>query len=145
MLTAPQRIIFEEVKEFVLSHRKGHVSKADKPPSDALRMPNTFPARERKFIADLAAELHLEVSWDEYDDEDENLVVFRLPGPVRAAENGHNEEEIIVTEENGDEEDDDEWVDESEESEEDPEAMAAVDRVLTKYEKAKVVARELSS
>ncbi|KAG2359268.1 hypothetical protein BDR07DRAFT_1488381 [Suillus spraguei] len=43
-------------------------------------MPNTFPARERKFISTLAEELHLSVTWDEYDEEDQNLVTWRLPG-----------------------------------------------------------------
>ncbi|KAL5525520.1 hypothetical protein ACEPAG_6856 [Sanghuangporus baumii] len=138
VLTAPQRIIFEEVKSFVLSHRKSHVASSTEELLDALRMPNTFPARERRFIADLAAELHLEVSWDEYDDEDQNLVVFRLPGTTESAKTASDE---AVIEENGGDDDGDEWVDESEESD-DPEAVAAIDRVLTKYERAKVVEEE---
>lgn len=110
-------------------------------PPDALQMPNTFPARERVFISNLAAELHLEVTWDEYDDEDQNLVTFRLPGTVREAQSGVNGDKISA--ENGTEDDEEEWVDESEESEDDDaEAVAAVDRVLKKYEKAKVVEEE---
>ena len=137
VLTAPQHIIFEEVKAFVLSHRKGYSASPGEEVHDALRMPNTFPARERRFIADLVEDLHLEVSWDEYDDEDQNLVVFRLPGTTKP-ENGHNGE--VAVEENGGDDDDD-WVDESEESD-DPEAIAAVDRVLAKYGRAKVVEEE---
>lgn len=74
-------------------------------------MPNDFPARERKFISTLATDLHLDVAWDEYDDEDQNLVVFRIP------------------EQEG----------QSSDSDEDLEAREAVDRVLRKYEKAKVM------
>jgi 5'-3' exoribonuclease 1 len=36
-------------------------------------MPNTFPAPERKFISTLAEELNPSVTWDEYDEEDQNL------------------------------------------------------------------------
>ena len=39
-------------------------------------MPNTFPARERQFISNLAVDLHLDVGWDEYDDEDNYEVQF---------------------------------------------------------------------
>lgn len=138
VLTTPQRIIFDEVKAFVLSHRKTHAASSMETPPDALRMPNTFPARERKFISELAGALHLDVSWDEYDDEDQNLAVFRIPGTVKHVQTG--KEEVIADEEDGDEDGDD-WVDESEESD-DPEAMAAVDRVLNKYERAKVVEEE---
>ncbi|KLO15236.1 hypothetical protein SCHPADRAFT_808151, partial [Schizopora paradoxa] len=76
-------------------------------------MPNDFPARERKFISTLASDLHLDVAWDEYDDEDQNLVVFRIPDQEDAGQ--------------------------SSDSDEDPEAREAVDRVLRKYEKAKVM------
>jgi 5'-3' exoribonuclease 1 len=98
-------------------------------------MPNDFPARERAFISQLAAELYLDVKWDEYDDEDQNLIIIRLPN-WSGAENGSNTNE-------GDAESDDEdenWVDESDE--EDEEANEAVDRVLKKYEKAEVVEEE---
>lgn len=92
----------------------------------SLSMPNTFPARERQFISMLAADLHLDLSWDEYD-EDQNLVVWRFPevpngnGHANALDDGALEEE----------DDDDE------------EATEAVDRVLNKYEKAHVMDDEV--
>lgn len=111
---------------------------------EELTMPNMFPARERGFISKLAADLHLDVSWDEYDDEDQNLVVFRLPESARGNGNGA----ISANRDNGKaaievhDGEDEEWVDESEESDEDAESVAAVDRVLKKYERAKVVEEE---
>lgn len=94
-----------------------------------MTMVNDFPARDRQFIGTLAEDLHLSISWDEYDDEDRNLVTWRFPGeldePLPEDANGNGD---------GDgEEDDEEW-----EDEDDEESRAAVDRVLSKYEKAKV-------
>lgn len=92
-------------------------------------MRNQFPARDRKFIQDLSDDLHLSVTWDEYDEEDENLVTWRFPGELDepVPEDGENGEV-------GDADDEEEW-----EDEEDEESRAAVDRVLAKYEKAKVM------
>ena len=95
-------------------------------------MVNSFPAREREFIKRLAEDLHLSLTWDEYDEQDENIVVWRFPGDL---EEPLTEEQIdssgALEDENGD---DGEW-----EDEDDEESRAAVDRVLTKYEKAKVM------
>jgi 5'-3' exoribonuclease 1 len=94
-----------------------------------LTMPNIFPAADRKFISDLADDLHLSLTWDEYDEQDQNLITWRFPGEL--------DQPVPEGEENGQptvEEDSDEvW-----EDEEDEESKAAVDRVLAKYEKAKV-------
>ncbi|KAG2355358.1 hypothetical protein BDR07DRAFT_1426409, partial [Suillus spraguei] len=84
-------------------------------------MPDTFPARERKFISTLAEELHLSVTWNEYDEEDQNLVTWRLPGFL--------DEPLAETDPeqaNGDSNNDDE-------------GRAAVDRVSKKFDKAPVV------
>lgn len=151
VLTMPQRIIFDEVKAFVLSHRKIHKASSMIKPPDSLTMPNAFPARERKFIATLAADLHLDVSWDEYDDEDQNLVIFRIPGIPHDGNgtNGSNSASGVDTEELEDEAEVDEgengqWEDvpESESSDDDAESNAAIDRVLKKYQTAKVVEEE---
>jgi hypothetical protein len=98
-------------------------------------MPNIFPARERKFIGTLAEDLHLYITWDEYDAQDQNLVIWRFPGT--------SEQPLVVGEEhkandvpNG--EGEDEAVNEDDESE-DEESNAAVDRVLKKYEQAPVM------
>ncbi len=91
-------------------------------------MPNSFPAADRKFINDLADSLHLSITWDEYDEQDQNLVTWRFPGEL--------DEPVPENGENGkvkEEDDDEEW-----EDEEDEESRIAVDRVLAKYEKAKV-------
>lgn len=72
-------MIFDSVEFFVLSNRgkpSGEIRTA------SLAMPNTFAARERKFIATLAEDLKLRISWDEYDENDQNLVVLRLPGAL---------------------------------------------------------------
>ncbi|THH31525.1 hypothetical protein EUX98_g2669 [Antrodiella citrinella] len=127
VLTQPQREIFDQVRAFVLEHRNAaspaHIHRTP------LTMLNNFPARERKFISTLAEDLHLSLTWDEYDEQDQNLITWRFPGeleePLPENGNGHP---------NGDGEDDEEW-----EDDDDEESRAAVDRVLTKYQKAKVM------
>lgn len=130
VLTRPQQIILREVKEFILSHREkkadGQVNGEEDAEPPSLRMPNTFPARERVFIGKLAEDLNLDITWDEYD-EDQNLVVWRFPTSSMPMQSHNNQ----AAGEN------DEW--EDVDSEEDEEAQAAVDRVLQKYLKAKVV------
>ncbi|CAL1717076.1 unnamed protein product [Somion occarium] len=131
VLTTSQRQIFEQVKAFVLDHR--NTASIAHQRMCRLPMPNTFSAGDRKFINDLGDDLHLHVAWDEYDENDQNLVVWRFPGELdeplpangdTASPNGEAEVE----------EDDDAW-----EDEEDEESKAAVDRVLGKYEKARVM------
>lgn len=98
-----------------------------------LAIRNDFPARDRAFISTLAEDLHLSVRWDEYDDNDVNLVTWRFPGAL--------EEPLSeVAKENGDSKDGEgEWEDvEGDDDEEDEESKVAVDRVLKKYEKAHI-------
>ena len=95
--------------------------------SARLALPNEFPARDRAFITKLSDELHLDVGWDEYD-QDRNLVTWRFPR--RVEEEG---EEVIVEK---DESSNSDWEDEA--SGDDDEANTAVNRVLKKYEKAPV-------
>ena len=136
MLTRPQRVIFDKVKTFVLDNRKGLSAQYR---SGVLSMPNTFPARERKFISKLVEDLHLSVTWDEYNVEDQNLVTWRFPGALE--ELLPDSEEIHTT--NGDAEGQEEWEDvegdDDEEESEDEESNAAVDRVFKMYGKAQVV------
>lgn len=112
VLTKEQKVVFAEVKEFILSQRSGSA-----PENGRLSFVNDFPARDRTFLMKLSTDLNLVARWDEYDDDDRPLVTLYLPG--------HDE----------DDEDDDPSDDD------DPEADAAVDRVLKKYEKADVVDR----
>jgi 5'-3' exoribonuclease 1 len=123
-------------------------------------MKNDFSARERKFISTLGGDLHLNVRWDEFavlpegkdgDGEEVNVVTLRFPGDdgdeEEQEEEVDNKEgggvkdtngEVPITTLNGN---DDEWVDDDEDEDdedEDEESRAAVDRVLKKYDKAKV-------
>ncbi|KAL4065011.1 exoribonuclease 1 [Scleroderma yunnanense] len=127
VLTQSQRDIFDTVKTFILSNR-------ERRSVTPLAMPNTFPARDRKFIATLSEDFHLSISWDEYDEEDQNLITLQLPGGSQQAppdlENGEAD-----VEDDGE----GEWEDVPEQEDEDEEARSAVDRVLKKYEEAKVV------
>jgi len=122
VLTPSQRLIFEKVHKFVLERRDAGASGK----MEGLELLNDFPARDREFINRLATDLHLELAWDDYNEDDKNIVTFSLPRP-------QDEPEADVV--NGEEGDEDEWVSE----EEDEEARNAVDRVLDKYMKAKVV------
>jgi 5'-3' exoribonuclease 1 len=114
VMTPSQRMIFNQVKTFVLENRSLSSSELR---NAKLSMPNTFSAGERAFLTNLAQDLHLTLSWDEYDDEDQNLVVLRFPGALSHP-----------------------WMKDSEsDSQDEAEATAAVDRVLRKYDKAKML------
>jgi 5'-3' exoribonuclease 1 len=141
VLTNNQKRIFDKIKAFVLDNRKilspSHYRAA------RLALPNDFPARDRVFITKLSGDLHLQVGWDEYDDQDQNLVTWRFPrvsnGVVDKRDEvvrEEEEEEVIVEQEGSGS--NSEWEDEPTD-EDDDEAYAAVDRVLKKYEKAAVV------
>jgi 5'-3' exoribonuclease 1 len=126
VLTSSQREIFEKVQTFVLQQRD--ISASGKP--RRLGLVNNFPAKDREFITTLAEDLNLELAWDEYDEDDQNLVTLRPPGmseEIQEEQEGGGGGEV-----EGDEED---WTSD----EEDEEARDAVDRVLDKYRKAKVV------
>ncbi|KAF9037608.1 exonuclease II [Panaeolus papilionaceus] len=122
VLTKEQRVVFDKVKAFVLQ------SRADTPEAAVqatkLALKNDFPARDRTFITKLANDLHLTLRWDEYDEQDENVMTVRLPGVP-------DEGEVV---QDGADDDEGEWEDVGS----DPESRAAVDRVLKKYERAPV-------
>ncbi|KAJ7767274.1 exonuclease II [Mycena metata] len=95
VLTRPQRAIFDQVKTFVTTNSASRRQRS----TAVLTMLNDFPARERKFISDLAEALHLGLRWDEFDEEDRSLVTWRFPGALFEEgedesgqhENGHGE------------------------------------------------------
>jgi 5'-3' exoribonuclease 1 len=124
VLSKSQRGIFEKIKAFVMENRNAPSPSHHR--AARLAMPNDFPARDKQFITKLSDDLHLSVQWDEYDEQDVNLVTWRFP---HAVDDGVVEEGVV--EDSG--ENSEEW-----ESEDDAEAKAAVDRVLKKYEKAQV-------
>jgi 5'-3' exoribonuclease 1 len=126
VLTSSQSEIFEKVQKFVLQQRDVAANGKQR----RLDLQNNFPARDREFITTLAKDLNLELAWDEYDEHDQNLVTFRPPGmpeEVQEEQEGGGDAEA--------EADDEDWTSD----EEDEEARDAVDRVLDKYRKAKVV------
>jgi 5'-3' exoribonuclease 1 len=126
VLTAAQRAIFDQVRAFVMQYRGAPTTTIA---SARLTIPNTFPAADRVFIGKLADDLHLSLTWDEYDEEDNNLVTWRLPGALDAP---LPEDPPVVDGEDGE---DGEWEDVGE-------ANAAVDRVLKKYDQARVMTED---
>ncbi|KAJ7868462.1 exonuclease II [Mycena leptocephala] len=137
VLTRPQREIFDKVKAFVTTNR------GERERSTALlAMYNDFPARERKFISTLAEDLHLGLRWDEFDEEDRNLVTWRFPGAVLQEEQGEAGRDADGGKQNGHQgqgqgQDGDEadWEDvdgDDDDDDDDAEGRAAVERVLRK-------------
>lgn len=88
-------------------------------PGAQVQFPAVYPARDRRFLQDLANALHLSIAFDEFDDNDEPVIVLRFDEDVFAS----MMEELSL---NGKEEEGGEWKD-------------AVDRVLKKYEKAQTL------
>ncbi|KAK7006346.1 exoribonuclease 1 [Favolaschia claudopus] len=119
VLTRKQREIFDKVKNFVLAPRAGKHGRR----AGVLKMPNTFSAAERSFVHTLAGELNLVLRWDEFADDEEgggSLVTWRMPGAV-------------------DDEDEEEEAKKASDDDMEMEALAAIERVLRKYEKASIL------
>jgi 5'-3' exoribonuclease 1 len=87
-LSNAQRKISEEGKAFVIENRA--MSSASR--MAKLALPNLFPANDRALIGKLSEDLHLNVSWDEYGDQHQNLVRWRLPGALADDEAGYDQE-----------------------------------------------------
>ncbi len=130
VLTKSQREVFDNVKAFVLQYKQDSSPSAVR--AARLALPNDFPARDRQFINTLSADLHLSVQWDEYDEQDTNLVTWRFPSAMISADDKATAEEAGGKVQES--EDDD--------SEDDAEAREAVDRVLKKYDKAQVMDKD---
>lgn len=122
-ITQEQQEMYKQIKRFVLDGRKLTPAEAREV---KLSWVNNFPARDRQFLVRLADELKLVLSWDEYDEDDQNLAVLRLPisavPPPTKPENGDAKEESSEEEVDGGEA-----------------GRAAVDRVLRKYSGAKTL------
>lgn len=111
-----------------------------------LAMTNTFPAREREFIKRLAEDLHLDLRWDEFDENDNNILTWCFPG---LSEDKYTEENLnenaasaTIVDEVVDCPPDSEWEDVSDEDEDNEESSAATDRILQKYEEAPIFDEE---
>ena len=127
VITKDQQKILNQIKTFVTKHQ------AKPTPKERCTFVNSFSARDRRFIQELADSLHLHTTWDEVDDYGQNLVVltFDMEG---VSEDGTDAEAVKENGEDDEEEDESEWS-----SEEDSEGDVAIQRVFQKYDKAKVV------
>jgi 5'-3' exoribonuclease 1 len=127
-LTKEQRDLFNSVKAFV------RTSLPKPSPSASLSFVARYPARDRRFLQDLADKLRLSISFDEFDENDEPLIVLRFDEDMLGLAEADVSEELdgLTLEEqrhqNGAE-------DVSEEPA-DGEWQQAIERVLSKYEKA---------
>ncbi|KAI9731891.1 MAG: hypothetical protein M1834_004342 [Cirrosporium novae-zelandiae] len=109
-ISLAQKALFQSVKEFV-----SHSSPGDTTESGVLDLSPTLPARDRKFVEELADSLHLRWKTVE-DDEGERHIQLTMPGKL----NGNNE-------------------DDSEDDVNNEESQIALRRVLKRYDNAKVV------
>ncbi|QRV74976.1 5'-3' exoribonuclease [Ceratobasidium sp. AG-Ba] len=73
-LTPSQREIVNKVQAMVQNSHLG-------PDSRQLQLVNDLSAGDRAFIIQLTKDLHLDIWWDEFDEEDRNLVTVALPEP----------------------------------------------------------------
>jgi len=109
--------MFNTIQKFILQGREEREPIADDEDVEGvtkLSFVNSFPARDRTFLTRIAGELNLRLTWDEYDDEDQNLAVLRFPssGSDDSSDDGGEE------------------------------GRAAVDRVLGKYQRTKILEDE---
>ncbi|PNS16481.1 5'-3' exoribonuclease 1 [Sphaceloma murrayae] len=104
VMSTAQKAIYDQVKKYI----NGRSADSDPPPFD---LPTTLPARDRKFVEQLASDMHLQ--WKSVADDagDRHMQISFPPRPV--------------------DDDDDE--------EEDEEAQTALLRVMKKYDKGQIV------
>ncbi|KAJ6450152.1 exonuclease II [Mycena sanguinolenta] len=122
VLAQTQRTIFEKVKAFVETHTTTSQRR-----NAVLTLANTFPARDRVFLTNLAEDLHLGVRWDEFAVVPRDDVIPREDPPAS---------------DSGSQDDSDADPEDSEDESDDPEALAAIARVLKKYESAPIFDEE---
>lgn len=121
VLTKAQRKLFGLVKSFLLDNL------STLSPNARLEIPATLPARDRRFLADISDELHLAVTYDEFDRDGNSLIVVSFDETMMnlVAEEQSDDENSAVA--NDGETTGAEWKD-------------AIKRVVAKYEKAPVAA-----
>ena len=122
VITTDQQKYLNQIKKFVNKHQ------AKPSATDRCTFVNELSARDRRFVQELADSLHLHVTWDEVDDYGQTLVVlsFDMEG---LSQDGEAAQEDEAEEEDGD------WQSEDGEAEGD----VAIQRVFSKYDRAKVV------
>ncbi|KAJ9125140.1 hypothetical protein QFC22_000094 [Naganishia vaughanmartiniae] len=125
VMTSDQKKIFNDVKAFVTDKTKISA------PGANLSLVNRYNARDRRFIQELADALNLDLAWDEVDDAGQNLIVIR-PGKPTPSKPPSDEGDVMSDEDLSDEA-------AASDSDDDVESQEAIQRVINKYEKAKVV------
>jgi hypothetical protein len=113
VMTKEQKRIFKLVKQFVLDNLPSLS------PNARLTLPSSLNVRDRRFLVDLAGELHLEVAYDEFDENNYNIIVLLF-----------DDEALELARAESDDDDDEEA--------EMAEWKQAIHRVLFKYGKAEV-------
>ncbi|KAI9822480.1 MAG: hypothetical protein M1827_000199 [Pycnora praestabilis] len=108
VISTPQKAIFRNIRKFVNNRSRGNRDQ------DPLDLPNTLPAKDRKFVEELADNLRLQ--WKTVEDE-QGQRHLRLSFPAK----------IGIDEDEEDDEDEDE------------ESQIALNRVLKRYDNAQVV------
>ncbi|KAF5348594.1 hypothetical protein D9756_009692 [Leucocoprinus leucothites] len=96
-LTHSERSILDQVKGYILTNQTG--------PLKPLSMSNVFSIRERAFITRLAQDLDLELRWDGFDEDGNNIVTWTLReipdddgiDPVRFDENSEESSDDVNT------------------------------------------------
>jgi len=114
-ISSDQRELFKGVKKYVNSRETGR----ETPPYD---LPSTLPARDRKFVENLADDLNLNWKTVEDDDGNRRMQLSFPPTPEPLNEDGEEESE----------------------QEDDIEAQMALIRVMKRYENAKVIDQSAS-
>ncbi|GAA5924119.1 hypothetical protein JCM10213_004497 [Rhodosporidiobolus nylandii] len=104
------RMILSETQKSIVDHLTSFVlcNLSTLSPSASLQIPNTFAARDRRFLADLADKLRLFVTYDEFNDQGENLITVKFDDALlalakeEAEEDGANGQGVSEEEEEGD-------------------------------------------
>lgn len=117
-LTKSQKAVYLQIKAFVLANPK---------PTAASRLVLTqpFSAPDRRIVQQIAEDLHLDLAWDERDDQDRPILVATFMAAVLAGTSDTDDDENDETEED------------------ETEGAEALARVLKKWDKAKTVEDEV--
>lgn len=157
VLTETQKKLFTTLQNFLTTS----LASLDTASTASLQFPNDLAARDKKFLSDFSDELKLVVTYDEFNDEDENLITIRFDeAMIEFAREEEEEEEdegrISTEEEEGDESSEAEEIGivhlnlngeverqarkkkEQKNVREEAEWQKAIRRVLKKYERAEV-------
>lgn len=119
-MSPAQKQLFDHVKEFLEPAVAAPSSGA------VLQFPATYPARDRRFLQDLADQLHLSIAFDEYNDKEEPIITLRLAEDMVDMMTAEDEDLAEGMDQIDLDDDEDEW-------------REAINRVLEKYEKAPVI------